>query len=130
MDNSLFLRRIFKLDALTCFTCFLALTFGAGTLSPLLGPDAGFIRAAGLVLLPCAALFLWLGTRRPPLALSIVAILGNLLWVMESVAVMITKQAVLTALGTAFVGVQAAAVLGLAMLEGYGLKLMRRPATA
>lgn len=128
MDNSLFLRRIFKLDAATCFACFALLTFGAGALAPLLGLDAGFIRAAGLVLLPCAALFLWLGTRVPPLALVIVGITGNFLWVAESIAVMITRQGTLTALGTAFVGAQAAAVLVLALLESYGVKMMRRSA--
>ncbi|RJF85607.1 hypothetical protein [Sphingomonas cavernae] len=127
MDNSLFLRRIFKLDALTCFACFALLTVGATPLAPLFGLDALFLRTAGLLLLPCAALFLWLGTRvAPPLALSVVAILGNFLWVAESVAVMTTRQDTLTAIGTAFVGTQAAAVLVLALLESHGVKIMRR----
>lgn len=131
MDNSLFLRSIFKLDALTCFAFFLLLAFGAGTLAPLIGLDAGFIRIAGWVLLPCAALFLWLGTRVPPLTIAVLGILGNFLWVAESIAVIVTRQSVITAFGVAFIGVQAAGVLGLALLESYGVKRMRRaPAKA
>lgn len=126
MDNSPFLRRVFKLDATTCFACFALLTFGADALAPLFGLNAGFVRGAGLILLPCAALFLWLGTRVPPLPLAVVGIAGNFLWVAESVALMAMRQDTLTTLGTAFIGAQATGVLGLALLESYGVKLMRR----
>src|ERR1700741_1735178 len=99
MDTSLFLRRIFKLDAATCAACFALLAFGADALAPIVGLESGFIRAAGLALLPCAALFAWLGTRTvPPIAISVIAILGNFLWVAESVAVMATGQGGLTAI--------------------------------
>jgi len=126
MDNSLFLRRVFTLDAATCFGFFALLTFGAATLAPLTGLDTGLLRGAGLYLLPCAALFLWLGTRpQPPVALSVIGILGNIAWVAKSIAVLAIFKAELTLFGNAFVAAQGAGVLGLVLLETVGLRRMR-----
>lgn len=129
MTNALFLRRVFAIDALTCAVCAVAMTLAAVSLAPLTGLDAGFVRTAGLLLVPCAALFGWLASReRPPLAIAVVAILGNLLWVAESLMVMATRAGELTALGQGLIGAQAAAVLMLAAAESYGVALMRRAA--
>jgi hypothetical protein len=75
-------------------------------------------------LVPVAALFAFIGTRqRPPVALAVIGILGNVAWVIESV-ITIEMAAGITTLGVAFVAMQAAAVAVLAALETWGLKRM------
>jgi hypothetical protein len=131
MTASLFLRRIFQIEAVTCAASFALLAGGAPYLDAILGLDAGFLRIVGFVLLPCAALFAWLGSRlQPPVWLCVVAIAGNILWVVDSVAVIVMEQGAITPVGVAFVAAQAGAVAGLAMLEVYGLRRMVRGVAA
>jgi hypothetical protein len=127
MTQTVFLRRLFLVDAASCIGCFLLLAGIPATLAPVTGLDAGFLRIAGCALLPCAALFLWLGTRAvPPLALSVIAILGNVLWAAESFVLLGMERGTITPIGTAVVVAQALFVLGMALLETYGLRAMRR----
>ena len=121
MSNPLFLRRILGLDALSCLAMGLLMGLGAASLAPLFGLPEPLVRIAGLALLPLAAFIGWLATRpNPPRALVWVVILGNVLWTAESFITLAQSQA--TALGKAFVSVQAVAVLGLALLEYVGLR--------
>ena len=121
MSNTLFLRRVLALDALSCLAMGLLMGLGAASLAPLFGLPESLVRIAGLVLLPLAIFIGWLASRpNPPRALVWVVILGNLAWTAESFVVLGQSQA--TALGTAFVSAQAVAVLGLAMLEYIGLR--------
>jgi hypothetical protein len=121
MTNSLFLRRVLALDALSCLAMGLLMGLGAAGLAPLFGLPDGLVRGAGLALLPLAAFIFWLATRpSPPRPLVCVVILGNLAWTAESFVTLGQNQA--TALGTAFVSAQAVAVLGLACLEYVGLR--------
>jgi hypothetical protein len=124
MSSTLFLRRILALDSLSCAAMGLLMAFGAVSLAPLFGLPEPLVRTAGLLLLPLAAFILWLASRpAPPPALVWVVILGNAGWTAESVVVLGQHQP--TALGTAFVAAQAAAVLGLAALEYLGLRKAR-----
>jgi hypothetical protein len=124
MSEALFLKRVFLADAATCAASAVLLLAGAGALSPLLGLPTGLLFWAGAVLVPVAALFAFIGTRqRPPVALAVIGILGNILWVIESV-ITIEMAAGITMLGIAFVAMQAAAVAVLAALETWGLKRM------
>lgn len=125
IDRALFLKRVFLLDALTCAASAALFVAGAGLLAPATGLTAGFIGGAGWLLLPCAALFAWLGTRAaPPVLLCWVGILGNLLWAGESAATIALAAATLTGFGIALIAAQALAVLGLALLELVGLRRM------
>lgn len=125
MSEALFLKRVFLADAATCAACAVLLLVGAGALSPLLGLPTELLFWAGAVLVPVAALFAFVGTRqRPPVALAVIGILGNVLWVVESV-ITIEMTAGITMLGIAFVAMQAAAVAVLAALETWGLRRMR-----
>jgi hypothetical protein len=119
MPQTLFLRRILALDALSCLAMGLLMGLGAAALAPLFGLPEPLIRIAGLALLPLAAFIFWLATKPVP-ALVWVVILGNLGWTAESFATLAQSQA--TPLGTAFVSAQALAVLGLAALEFVGLR--------
>lgn len=129
MTDSLFLRRVFQIDAPTCFAFFVLLTFGAQSLAGLTALDARLLTVAGIYLLPCAVLFLFIGTRRqPPVVFMMLGIISNLAWVAKSIGVMAIYSATITPLGVGFVSVQAAGVLGLALLEAYGLRKMRASA--
>jgi len=124
MSSTLFLRRVLALDSLSCLALGLAMGLGAAMLAPLLGLPEALVRIAGLLLLPLGAFIGWLASRpAPPPALVWVVILGNVGWTAESFILLGQSQT--TALGTAFVAAQAAAVLGLAALEYLGLRKAR-----
>jgi hypothetical protein len=121
MTNTLFLRRVLALDALSCLALGLLMGLGAAGLAPLFGLPEQLVRFAGLALLPLAAFIGWLASRpSPPRALVWVVIVGNVAWTAESFVTLGQLQA--TALGTAFVSAQALAVLGLATLEYIGIR--------
>ena len=129
MPNTLFLRRVLALDALSCLAMGLLMGFGAAGLAPLFGLPEPLLRVAGLALLPLAAFIGWLATRpNPPRPLVWVVIVGNLAWTAESFITLGQSQA--TALGTAFVAAQALAVLGLALLEYVGIRKAAATAAA
>jgi hypothetical protein len=129
MQNTLFLRRILALDALSCLAMGLLMGLGAAALAPLFGLPEPLVRFAGLGLLPLAGFIVWLATRpNPPRPLVWVVILGNLAWTAESFITLGQSQA--TALGTTFVTAQALAVLGLAMLEYVGIRKAGHAAVA
>jgi len=121
MSPNLFLRRVLALDSLSSLALGLPLALGAASLAPLFGLPESAIRVAGLLVLPLAAFIGWLAMRpAPPRALVWVVIVGNIAWAAESFVFLGQHQP--TALGTAFVSAQAAAVLGLAALEYVGLR--------
>ena len=127
MQMTNFLKRVLLLDAASCLTMGAGLALGAAMLAGPLGLSERLLEGAGLVLLPIGLFIGWLGTRASaPAALVYVVIVGNLGWTAESLFVVFGQPGI-TALGTAFVAVQAAAVLGLALLEYAGV---RRAATA
>ncbi len=124
MPQTLFLRRVLALDSLSCLSIGLLMALAAASLAPLFGLPEPLVRIAGLLLLPLAAFILWLASRpAPPRLLVWAVIAGNIGWTAESFAVIAQHQP--TPLGTAFVSVQALAVLGLAALEYAGLRRAR-----
>lgn len=129
MNPPLFLRRVLALDSASCAMIGLLLCLGAASLSGLFGLGERLVFGAGLVLLPLAAFIAWLASRpAPPSALVWLVIVGNVAWTAESFLLISTESGRITALGTAFVAVQAVAVLGLALLEYVGLRRMRAAA--
>lgn len=101
----------------------LLLTTAAGPLGPLLDLPEPLMRGAGLVLLPYAALVAWLGSRlalRRNVVRAIVA--ANLLWAVDSFLLLALGSISPTALGVAFVLVQALVVLGFATAQGLALR--------
>ncbi|WP_206020373.1 hypothetical protein [Rhodovarius crocodyli] len=113
------LRFALKLDAASCLGMGVLLAAGAGTLAPLLGLPRGLLLGAGIALLPFALFVGWLSTR-PSRGLVWLVVAVNALWVLESLAVVVLLHP--TALGQAFVLVQAVAVAGTTALQGLGLR--------
>jgi hypothetical protein len=99
----------------------------APLLSEWLGLSAGLLTASGWVLLAVGAYAAWIarGPIRRPAVLALVA--GNALWVAGCVELLLTGAAA-TALGVAWLVVQALAVGVLAEMEWMGLR--RAPSTA
>jgi hypothetical protein len=110
------LRRVLGVDAATCVAMGLLLVAAAAPLATLLGLPQPLLTGAGIVLFPCAALMAATAAMRRPapwLAWGVIA--GNAAWVLASIGVLLMFD--LTALGIAFVVVQAAVVLGLLVIE-------------
>ncbi|AZO79072.1 MULTISPECIES: hypothetical protein [unclassified Bosea (in: a-proteobacteria)] len=123
IQSSRFLRNALALDAAACAGTGLLLSVGAGSLSGLLGFPAEFLRGAGLVLLPCAVLLAFFASRTSLPRLAVYAVIGvNILWVADSVLILVAGWFAPTTLGIAFVLAQAAAVAVVTELEVIGLK--------
>lgn len=121
--SSRFLRNALSLDAAACAATGLLLALGATALAGPLGFPASFLIGAGLVLLPCAALLAFFASRETLPRLAVYAVIGvNILWVADSILILLAGWFAPTGLGIAFVLAQAAAVAAITELEVIGLR--------
>lgn len=128
IQSSRFLRNALALDAAACAGMGLLLAAMAEPLSGPLGFPPAFLRGAGLVLLPCAALLAFFASRAALPRLAVLAVIGvNIVWIAESLATLLTGWFAPSGLGIGFVLAQAAAVAAVTELEIIGLR--RSPAT-
>lgn len=122
-DTSTFLRRTLFVDAAVSGTTGIVMWLGAEVLGTWLAMPAGLLRVAGASLLPFAALLIALATRQAVARGAVVAVIvANALWVVASVALLVSGHVAPTLLGYAFVIGQAVAVLGFAELQWVGLR--------
>jgi hypothetical protein len=127
IQSSRLLRNALALDAAACAGMGLLLAFGADALAAPFGFPAGFLRGAGVLLLPCAALLAILASRPTLPRLAVLAVVGvNLVWIVDSLAILLMGWFQPTGLGIGFVLAQAAAVVVLTELEVIGLKRSAR----
>jgi hypothetical protein len=127
IQSSRFLKNALALDAAACAGMGLLLAFAAEALADPLGFPAAFLRGAGLLLLPCAALLAFLASRGTLPRLAVYAVIGvNLVWIVDSLAILLTGWFQPNGLGIAFVLGQAAAVAVVTELEVIGLKRSAR----
>jgi hypothetical protein len=118
-----FLRRVLLADAICSGAMGLLLALLAGPLSRWFGLPGGMLRDVGLFLLAFAGLVAALGLRRAsPRLLFWLVILGNALWALDSVLLLVSGWIAPTALGGAFVVAQALVVALLAEFEYTGLR--------
>uniref|UniRef100_A0A9E8CL68 Uncharacterized protein n=1 Tax=Bosea sp. NBC_00436 TaxID=2969620 RepID=A0A9E8CL68_9HYPH len=123
VQSSPLLRAALALDAAACAGMGLILAAAAGPLAAPLGLPVDFLRGAGLVLLPCAALIGWFASRKALPRFAIYAVIGvNLFWIADSIAILLAGWFAPTGLGIAFVLLQAAAVAIVTELEVIGFK--------
>lgn len=122
-----FLRNVLWADAASCLGSGLLQVLLTGTMASMLGLPAALLSGTGIFLLVYAAAVGFVATRRP-LARAVIWLLvvGNLGWAIACVALLVSGGVAVTALGTAYVLVQALTVAVLAELQWYGLR--RAPA--
>ncbi|WP_173087963.1 hypothetical protein [Devosia sp. 1635] len=115
---NLSLRRLLFIDAATCTAMALLLLTGSGPLSRLTAIPSSFLFYAGMLLLS-VAIFMAITARRqyPANWATNFIILGNIAWVVASIALPFAGLFTPSALGWTFLLVQAAIVLVLALLE-------------
>jgi hypothetical protein len=105
------LKRILFVDAAATGSLGLSLLAAAEWLSGLFGIQAGLLQLAGAVLVPFAALLTWAALQHAPSRRLLLAlIVGNALWVIDSVLLLFTPWVSPNSLGLAFVLGQAFAV--------------------
>jgi hypothetical protein len=123
IHSSPLLRQALLADATTSAAFGLLMLIAAGPLGNLLGLPEMLLRIAGLVLLPFAAFLAWLGLReqvQKPLVWAVV--IGNALWVVDSILLLVSGWVLPTTAGYAFVIMQALAVLMYAEFQFIGLR--------
>lgn len=126
-----FLRRVLLADAATCVLMGAVLTLDTAALASPLGLPAALLFYAGAALFPIAAFILALLARPAiPAALVWLLIAGNIAWTADSLLLLATPWVHPTALGTAFVIAQAAAVALIAAVEYAGLRGSARTGSA
>ncbi|MGX5736271.1 hypothetical protein [Bosea thiooxidans] len=123
IQSSPLLRKALALDAAACAGVGLLLAMAAGPLSAPLGLPESFLRGAGIILLPCAVLLGFLASRRVLPRFAIYAVIGiNLVWIVDSIAILLMGWFAPTGLGIAFVLAQAVAVAVVTELEVIGFR--------
>lgn len=117
------LRVALRLDAVVTGANGAAYLLAGPWLADRLGVPTGALLGIGGFLLAYAAAVAAVAARRPvpgPAAEAVIA--GNLLWAAASVAVVLAGPFDLTAVGTAWVPLQAAVVAGFAAVQAAGLR--------
>ncbi|WP_448641853.1 hypothetical protein [Geodermatophilus sp. URMC 63] len=117
------LRLALRLDAVVTGANGLAYLAAAPLLAGLLGVPPGTLRGLGAFLVVFAAGVALVAARPRVPAGAVEAVVGaNLLWAAGSVAAVATDRFDLTAVGTAWVLLQAAVVASFAVLQAAGLR--------
>jgi hypothetical protein len=130
LANWSLLRLALLADALASGAMGVLLAAAAEPLAAWFGLPRALLREVGLLLIPYAALLVYLATRATtPRLPAKVIVAGNALWVVGSIVLLISGLVAPTTLGTTFVIAQALIVAILAELQAVGLK-RRRLATA
>ncbi|WP_430469568.1 hypothetical protein [Thalassospira lucentensis] len=125
------LKTVLVLDAATCLAFGVLLTLGADLLGEWFGLPSNLLLIAGVILFPCAVLMYVTGRQETPSpALVWLIIIGNVGWVIASIAILLLPAISPSLLGFGFVIVQALAVCLLAGLEYRMLASTGKLATA
>lgn len=124
-DDFANVRRVLLVDSLTCAAAGGFMTLASGPLATVTELPRSLLFIAGLCLLPVSALFVWMAfTRVLSRQLVIVAVVGNIAWVIASMAALANNEP--SPWGVAFVLAQALVVGVLALLEALGAQAPRQ----
>jgi hypothetical protein len=126
LANWSLLRLALLADAVASGAMGVLLAVAADPVALWFGLPVALLREVGLLLIPYTILLVYLATRAttPRLPAQLI-VAGNVLWVIGSVALLISDLVAPTALGMAFVIAQALIVAILAELQLLGLKRQR-----
>lgn len=123
LQPSPLLRLTLKIDALAGGAMGLLMALAAQPLGELFDLPFVLLMVAGIVLLPLALVLYWMSNQPALSRTGVWAVIAlNGLWVVESVALLVTGYVQPTTLGYAFVIGQALVVLLFAELEFLGLR--------
>jgi hypothetical protein len=123
LDRSTFLRRVLLADGIISGTTGLAMFLGAAALGDLLGLPISLLRSAGISLLPYAAFLFFLARRDTVSRLSVWSVIAlNVAWAAASILLLFGDSISPNRLGSAFVLMQAGAVVVLAEMQWVGLR--------
>ncbi|WP_371231706.1 hypothetical protein ACAW63_03425 [Pseudomonas sp. QE6] len=123
LQPSPLLRLTLKIDALAGGAMGLLMALAAQPLGELFGLPFVLLMVAGIVLLPLALVLYWMSNQPALSRTGVWAVIAlNGLWVVESIALLVTGYVQPTTLGYAFVIGQALVVLLFAELEFFGLR--------
>src|SRR5262245_55901536 len=121
-----FLRRVLLADAVGSGLSGVAMLLFAVPIAGALDLPVDLVREPGIALLPFAAFVAFVATReRPPTTLVWAVIALNVVWVVESLVLLLGDWAEPNAVGRAVIVAQALAVAVLAELEYFGLRRQR-----
>lgn len=116
MPSNSYLQNVLLIDAATCVGAGALMAFGSNFVAGLTGIPAPLLYWAGLILFPVAAMMAYAGLQAtPPGPLVMLIILGNVGWLLASLAVFAFIAP--NALGVLFIIAQAGTVAVLASLE-------------
>lgn len=124
LQPSPFLRQALLADAVTSGACGCLMLLGAGFLTGMLGLPGPLLKTSGALLIPYGGLVAYLGTRHalPRVVVSAI-ILGNAIWAVDSLLLLVSGWVEPTRAGTVFVVAQALAVALYAELQVMGMRL-------
>lgn len=130
-DFSGSLRKLLFADALTCAGCGLLMAGASGTLAGLTLIPASLLSYAGLSLFPIAMFMAFVAARATHSAAAVwLIVAGNAAWVGGSAWLLFSGAIAPNLLGKLFIGLQAAVVLVLTVLEGEAASARFKGATA
>lgn len=117
------LQRTLLLDGVLVAAFGLLLTVAAGPLADLFDLPTLLLRLVGVGLLPWAAFVFYIATRATiSRSLALDVIVGNAVWVVASLLLLVNDQVDPSAIGIAFVLAQAALVAVIAAVQYVGLR--------
>lgn len=124
-----FLRQVLAADAVTGAAAGLVMVAGADMLAPLLQLNRDILFYAGIAMAPFVVMLTWLAMQpQPPRTGVMTIVVLNALWVIGSIALIVTGIEQPNLLGYGFVIAQAVAVGVFAELEYIALKRLARTA--
>jgi hypothetical protein len=119
--SALALKNVLAIDAVTCAIVAAVGIFDAPLIAPVLGLPEAVVNIAGWICLPVAFLLGYLTLQPSKLLLNLVVV-GNVGWVLASMAVVLSLGASMTGIGVAITVVQAIAVLVFVLFEAKGAR--------
>ncbi|MCC8960960.1 hypothetical protein H8A95_01205 [Bradyrhizobium sp. Pear76] len=123
IHSSQLLRRALLADAVFSGVSAIAMVLDAGALASLLGLPEALLRETGLFLVAYTALVGWLGSRTSaPKAVVMLVVVGNAVWTLASIALLLSGAVTPNLLGTIVILAQAIATGVFAELQYVGLR--------
>jgi hypothetical protein len=121
-----FLRYVLWADAISCLGCGILQVALNGPLSSFFGLSENLLMGTGVFLLVYGLVVAFLATRtQVPIAILGLLIVGNIMWGVLAVAILLSGDARITLLGKGYVTVQALTVLILAQLQYFTVRQIR-----